>query len=250
MLSASQMDLLAEDSTTRLYVQYGCGFTAGKDWLNFDASPTLRIEKIPLLGKVISATLSGNCERFPASVKYGDIRNGPLVSVGSAHGVYASHVLEHLSLFDFRRALENTYRMLAEGGIFRLVVPDLFERARRYVSTAEESEAAKKFLRATLLGKEHRPTGLLGILREIMGSSAHLWMWDESSIAEELKMAGFTRIRRCEFGDSGNPMFDAVEEASRFYDTDLNIRECAMEAWKSLKECERGDRFRAAAHER
>jgi hypothetical protein len=28
-------------------------------------------------------------------------------------------------------------------------------------------------------------------------------------------------------------MFDAVEDASRFYDTDLNIQECAMEAVKS-----------------
>ena len=116
-----------------------------------------------------------------------------------------------------------------------MIVPDLLERARRYVSTAEEkSEAAEEFLRATLLGKEDRLTGLLGILRDIIGNSGHLWMWDETSITEELKRVGFTRIRRCNCGDSGIPMFDVVEEASRFYDTDLNIQECAMEARKSL----------------
>jgi Methyltransferase domain len=216
------------------YVQYGCGFSVGEAWLNFDTSPTLRIERIPFFGNIFSVAFSGNFARFPASVKYGDIRKGPLVPAGTADGIYASHVLEHLSLVDFRKALANTHLMLAGGGVFRLIVPDLLERARRYVSSAEEnSEAAEQFLRSTFLGKEKRLTGLLGMLRESIGNSSHLWMWDEKSITEELKRAGFTQIRRCDKGDSGLSMFDAVEELSRFYDTRLNIRECAMEARKS-----------------
>lgn len=217
-----------------LYVQYGCGFSAGDGWLNFDASPTLRIERIPLVGNVISAAMSGNVGRFPASVRYGDIRKGPLVPPGTADGVYASHVLEHLSLSDFRKALANTYLMLAHGGVFRLIVPDLFERARRYVAAAEKDpRAAVSFLNTTMLGRERRAGGMLGILREFLGNSDHLWMWDESSIAEELRSAGFTQIRRCEMGDSGLRIFDMVEQSSRFYDTTLGIRECAMEARKS-----------------
>ncbi len=215
------------------YVQYGCGYSVGEGWLNFDASPRLRIERIPLFGNIISAAFSGSHDPFPASVRYGDICKRPLVPEGTADGLYASHVLEHLALSDFRKALTNTYKMLAYGGVFRLIVPDLLERARRYVSTAEEKpEAAEEFFRATSLGKEHRPTGLLGRLREVIGSH-HLWMWDETSLTEELKRVGFTRIRRCDCGDLGIPMFDAVEKPSRFYDMSLNIRECAMEAWKS-----------------
>jgi hypothetical protein len=202
------------------YVQYGCGFSVGEAWLNFDTSPTLRIERIPFFGNIFSVAFSGNFAR--------------LVPAGTADGIYASHVLEHLSLVDFRKALANTHLMLAGGGVFRLIVPDLLERARRYVSSAEEnSEAAEQFLRSTFLGKEKRLTGLLGMLRESIGNSSHLWMWDEKSITEELKRAGFTQIRRCDKGDSGLSMFDAVEELSRFYDTRLNIRECAMEARKS-----------------
>jgi hypothetical protein len=217
-----------------VYVQYGCGFSAGEGWLNFDASPTLRIERIPFLGNIFSAFFSGNDDRFPSSVKYGDIRFGPLVPAGTADGIYASHVLEHLSLSDFRRALENTYVMLADGGVFRLIVPDLLERARRYVFSAEEMpEAAKQFLRSTYLGKESRSTNLFSKLRESIGNSNHLWMWDETSITDELKRVGFMQIRRCNKGDSGLPIFDAVEDQSRFYDTQLGIRECAMEARKS-----------------
>jgi hypothetical protein len=99
-------------------------------------------------------------------------------------------------------------------------------------STEEASEAAEQFLRSTYLGKVNRPAGWLGILREGFGNSDHLWMWDEASISLELRRAGFRQIRRCDIGDSGLPIFDVVEDKSRFYDTQLNIRECAMDARK------------------
>ena len=73
-------------------------------------------------------------------------------------------------------------------------------------------------------------------MRDMIGNSDHLWMWDEMSITKELKRQGFTFIRRCYFGDLGISMFDSVEEPSRFYDADLGIQECAIEARKSLKE--------------
>ena len=31
-----------KDSKTNIYVQYGCGLCAPKEWVNFDVSPTLR----------------------------------------------------------------------------------------------------------------------------------------------------------------------------------------------------------------
>ena len=52
-----------------LYVQYGCGWCAPEGWLNFDASPTLRFERLPMLGGLYTR----NAERFPAAVRYGDI---------------------------------------------------------------------------------------------------------------------------------------------------------------------------------
>lgn len=126
--------------------------------------------------------------------------------------------------------------MLADGGVFRLIVPDLYERARIYVSTARQKpDSAEQFIRATMLGKEYRPRNLSEILHDIVGNSNHLWMWDETSLAMELAKQGFTMIRRCNLGDSGIAMFDAVEKSSRFYDNDLGIQECAMEARKYLK---------------
>ena len=85
-------------------MQYGCGLSAPNEWLNFDASATLKWERIPLIGGISSK----NAQRFPANAKPGDIVKGLPVPPACCAGIYASHVLEHLALEDFHAALRNT----------------------------------------------------------------------------------------------------------------------------------------------
>src|SRR6478609_9406318 len=93
----------------KLYVQYGCGLSAPKEWKNFDGSPTLRIQKIPIIGSVLKSKLNVT---FPSNVLYGDIVKGLPVNANSCDGIYCSHILEHLSLQDFRQALKNSFEIL------------------------------------------------------------------------------------------------------------------------------------------
>jgi len=206
----------------RTYVQFGAGFSAPPGWLSYDVSPTLRVQKLPLVGPAL-ARLSGNADPFPAALRYGDIVKGLPLALGSVDALYASHVLEHLALADMRRALANAFALLRPGGVFRLIVPDLLQRARDYVERAERGDAGAShaFMRGTYLGREARPAGALGRLRAIIGNSEHLWMWDYPAMAEELKRAGFVDIRRAEMGDAGDSMFDLVEDRVRFVDGDI-----------------------------
>lgn len=195
------------------YVQYGCGLSAPQEWLNFDASPTLRVQKLPLVGRLGAA--GGTA--FPPNVRYGDIVRGLPVRERSCRAVYCSHVLEHLSLNDFRVALANTRRVLANGGLFRLVVPDLRIAAQRYLADTSDA-AAVRFMTETFLGVTDRPKGVRGLLRSWLGNSQHLWMWDYPSLRRELETAGFKNIRPARMGDSEDPMFATVEEESRWTD--------------------------------
>jgi hypothetical protein len=97
----------------KTYVQYGCGTDAIQGWMNFDASLTLRLQRIPMIGRILKTHL--NCI-FDAEVRYGDIVCGLPVPSNYADGVFCSHVLEHLSLDDFHKALENTFLLLKRGG--------------------------------------------------------------------------------------------------------------------------------------
>jgi predicted SAM-dependent methyltransferase len=193
------------------YIQYGCGWSAPAGWRNFDASPTLRFERIPLIGKIYTK----NKMRFPDNVEYGDIVKGLPVEDSSCEAVYCSHVLEHLSYEDFRRALNNTIEILGSGGIYRLVVPDLEYYIQNYMNSTSP-DSAKQFLMDTYLGREKRNRGLKGMILEYFGNSHHLWMWDYNSIEKELAKVGFVDIRRAVFGDSADKIFESVEDEGRW----------------------------------
>jgi SAM-dependent methyltransferase len=195
----------------RLYIQYGCGLCAPKLWRNFDSSPTLRFERLPIVGRFYTR----NDVRFPNNVEFGDILKGLPVGKDSCDAVYCSHVLEHLSLQDFRIALQNTFEMLRPNGVFRFVVPDLAVSITKYIESDDPS-ASIFFLKETLLGRETRKRGFAGLVGLWLGNSEHLWMWDFKSLRQELLQVGFEDIRRATIGDSGDPMFGEVEESHRW----------------------------------
>ena len=195
------------------YVQYGCGWSAPSEWRNFDASPTLRFERIPLSGRLYSK----NKARFPENIEFGDIVKGLPVPDSYCAGVYCSHVLEHLSLEDCRAALRNTLRILQPSGTFRLVLPDIEHSVRLYLANSS-NDAALQFMKETYLGHERRASGLKGFVVSWLGNSQHLWMWDYKSIQVELNNAGFVDIRRATSGVSIDRAFQDVEDCGRWND--------------------------------
>jgi SAM-dependent methyltransferase len=197
-----------------LFVQYGCGLSAPDGWINFDASPTLRLQKIPIVGNLVTRGRAA----FPRSVLYGDVTKGLPIKTGSCDGVYASHVLEHLALDDFYRALEETLRILRTGGRFRLIVPCLQQLAGDYLEAARnaDADASHKFMKNAYLGMASRPKTLKEKLIAGTGNSDHLWMWDRVSMRAALSGAGFEQIREARFGDSDELAFSRVEDSGRF----------------------------------
>src|SRR5580658_2741676 len=163
----SQPKQVPRASEQASYVQFGCGWSAPREWTNFDSSATLKWERIPILGRYTK-----NERHFPSNVKSGNIVKGFPVADNSCQGVYASHVLEHLAYEEFHTALQNTYRILDEGGIFRLVVPDLEWAAREYISRLDRGDpkANAFFLSETTLGVRGRERGLIGLARKLFNT--------------------------------------------------------------------------------
>ena len=195
------------------YVQYGCGWSSPDEWQNFDSSPTLFYERIPILGKLYVR----NEQRFPENVQYGNIVKGLPIAKESCDGLYCSHVLEHLALDELRIALRNSYNLLKKGGVFRLVLPDMKIMAKRYLEK-NDRDACMAFIRDIHMGEENRPRGFFSFLKSWFGASRHLWMWDFESLSLELENAGFTDIRRAYFNDSKDQKYKYVEAEDRWTD--------------------------------
>jgi hypothetical protein len=202
----------AEAVLKGIYAQFGCGCSAPAEWRNFDASPTLRLQRLPIIGRRFRG---GAYPEFPQGVEFGDVVKGLPLPGGSCRGVYASHVLEHLALDAFRRTLVEVKRLLETGGIFRMVVPDLESLARDYLASTAPCPSSE-FMERAGLGWKIRPRGLRGMFRGWIGNSLHRWMWDERSLGAELRDAGFVGVRRAVFGDSQDRRFGEVEDPGRW----------------------------------
>lgn len=219
-----------------LRVQFGCGLSAPAGWVNFDSTPTLWIAKLPLSRSAAGAALrlglapKGTArQRFLTNLRdtrarYGDITRGlPLQSMIVSQ-LYASHVIEHLPLDATRRALAECKRILARGGVFRMVVPDLRYFIDRYINSSQatsSSTAAIDFCLESGMGTRKWDS----FLGRIRGDRHHL-MHDEASLPALLSEAGFSHIRRAYFGDSTLD-FSAVECPRRWEEPGTIGFECS-----------------------
>ena len=205
--------LHAKKGPGKTLIHVGCGMSVGRSWQNFDSSPTLRFERLPLIGRLYTK----NRQRFPEAVRYGDIVRHPLCAPGRAAAVYCSHMLEHLALDEMRTALRHIHAMLEPDGIFRLIVPDLQTRIAIY-SSSTDPDRAHGFMRAVGLGQPISPKGIAARIHALLTTSAHRWMYDEHSLRDELAAIGFGAIRRCHIGDSTLAEFGEIEDPNRYAD--------------------------------
>jgi SAM-dependent methyltransferase len=204
-----------------LKVQFGCGLSNPDGWLNYDSTPSLFIRKIPFSvqsARIANKIVGAKLPRISLNLKnvisnnaiYGDVVKGLPCKDNSVDLLYASHVLEHLPLKEFRIALKECRRILKEGGIFRAVVPNLRYYIDHYLDSTSPTKSID-FCLSTGMGTESFPNPL----SRMRGDSHHI-MYDQETMMCELNNAGFSRVRHAFFGDSENKEFAEVEDKGRW----------------------------------
>lgn len=73
----------------------------------------------------------------PPYIRHLELRKSLPYEANTFDEIYCNHVLEHLSLEDGKRLVEEFYRILKPGGTCRLVVPDLELATREYLHNLE-----------------------------------------------------------------------------------------------------------------
>jgi len=198
-------------------VNVGCGLNVCElsGWENIDNSPNARLSKHPLIRRL--ARLSGLLPKqlaevpWPRCIRIHDATQSLPYPDSSLRYVYTSHFLEHHNPDVAERFLAHCYRVLAPGGILRVVVPDFKLLVDEYLRGSqgdgeERVQAADRFLLATQLleGPTHDPKWI-HILRRLWGRDKHYWQYDEYSLRARLERAGFKNTARRAFGESMIP---------------------------------------------
>ncbi|MCI0541019.1 MAG: methyltransferase domain-containing protein [Verrucomicrobiales bacterium] len=173
-----------DDQSRKLHL--GCFDQVHDGWLNADITPHLFVARVPglafLLGRL--GFLSG--QRYEQH-RQGIFRQVHYLNVAhrfpfpekSFDFVYSAHMLEHLSPHDAASCIREVHRVLRNGGILRIAVPDLDELVQKYNPEGPE-EFLTEFFEANQKSKKNR----------------HHWHYNEASLRKLLSSAGFASVVR------------------------------------------------------
>lgn len=210
-----------------LLLHVGCGFVTPPEWVNLDASWNLVAARVPGLRRILRAVglISAEAEQhaWADHIRYCDVTRGLPFQNGEAAVVYASHVLEHLSRRHAQNFVREAYRVLAPGGILRIVVPDLERLARLYLEQKTNGAAngmtADQFMEQLRTAPDYSDAALpLKIYRAYLDTLSHKWMYDAASLTQLMADAGLLRLKQCAYLESRVSQIAQVERAHRFED--------------------------------
>ena len=159
-----------------LKLNLGCGAHVLEGWVNVDAV------------------------RRPGVDLAQDLRRPLPLDDGSASLVFSHHVLEHLHYPDEALALlRECRRVLEPDGWLRVVVPDLDFYARSYTDGPEGHARLREMVGVTA----PLDTPAEALNQGLRLGEGHLFAYDAETLAGLLRLAGFSRVERSAFRQSG-----------------------------------------------
>lgn len=174
---------LAADPSRPRRLNWGCGSWIVPDWINSDIKDDPGIELV------------------------GDLRTGLDLPDDDLDYAVSVHALNMISYPDLVPALAELRRVLRVGGVLRLVLPDLDLAMRAYLDGDRSFFVIPDEDETTLGGK---------LITQILWYGWTVTLFTEDFARAVLVRAGFSEVRRCDFGESPSGL-DGI--------TDLDNRE-------------------------
>jgi SAM-dependent methyltransferase len=177
--AAGVVPTLTPERTERVHL--GCGRDVRTGWLNIDYRP----------GSPKAYDEECNFLNF-------DLRRGVPLADNSVGLFYSSHFLEHLSFAQSLRLVQDCYRCLRPGGIFRAAVPNQVE-CEAYV---RKDEAILAKLRVFLGHMPPFARGFADLLAWAFYAFPHRYVWDHENMPALLRHVGFATAEGSEFDET------------------------------------------------
>jgi len=197
VLYLPRSDVLLADIAGVL-LNIGSGPAVAPGWISIDGSWQARFAGRPMAARIVSLLTGRQVGHWPAGIRCLDIRRGLPFADNSAGVVYSSHMIEHLFRDEAGAFLRDARRVLAPGGICRIVVPDMRSMVQWYVErngvAPADGEATRSDRLMEMLGVSSPsapPRSILGAYRRLTDFDRHKWMYDEPGLIALFREAGF-----------------------------------------------------------
>ena len=171
------------ENTNEIKLNLGCGNITPFGWINVDYSIGSRLSKIPIFSFIIKKLKLFRVNWNENIFVHNLTKKFPWGSQ-SVDNIYSSHTLEHLSKKEGRFFLQQCFRVLKNGGVARIIVPDLERTIKDYKS---EKLKAEDFVNALgVLQKDNHNK-----LYSAFFSYPHKCMYDTKSLKRIMNEIGF-----------------------------------------------------------
>ena len=137
-----------------------------------------------------------DCRYLPTVDRVDNIRFLRSYKENSIDLIYASHVLEHFSRWEYKQCLRRWNDILKPGGVLRLAIPDFNQIAQHYMKFKD-----LRALSGLLYGGQDYP------------ENNHFWCWDFSEIKKDLSEAKFRVMKRYDWRDTEHADIDDCSQA-------------------------------------
>ena len=193
------------------HLHLGCGLHAPEGWLNVDGSGQVVLAKHPWMRKLLVGL--GVFSKKQAALPWSrtilrlNLSKGLPFPDGRFRAVYGSHLLEHLHYDAARALLRECRRVLAVGGVCRMVVPDLMAMVQRYLDAKEKgaNDAADRFVGEMAFHPRSRKRGVAGLYDRLTSFHNHKWTYDQESLVALFREAGLSEVK------PGRPLESRIE---------------------------------------
>lgn len=146
--------------------------------------------------------------------------------------VYSEHMIEHISLRDAGVMLGECFRVMAPGGVIRIVTPDLM--ALKRVLDAPLTPTLDAYVHYSFDAYKIQAPAADGVyvFNCFMRAWGHQFIHTEPSLRRLLVAAGFDDIRPTPLNDSSHPELRGLAKSDRMPDGFLEMESFVLEGRK------------------
>jgi len=137
--------------------------------------------------------------------------------------VFSEHLIEHLSHADGAYHLREAFRVLKPHGRLRVATPDLQFLIDIY-TRGDHTDAQARYVRLTV-ERMFPVNGFYSgafVLNNFVRHWGHQFIYDESTLGDALRRAGFSNVTRWDVGRSDEPMLQNLEHHGDAISDDFN----------------------------
>ncbi len=183
-LATKKVKKLIEHRASKIMLNIGCGTDYKEGWINIDNNSDNNISRLDLNW---------------------DLRKSLPFENDSVDYIFNEHFIEHLTVEESRKSLDDFFRVLKPGGVMRIAMPDMEDIVELYKDDNWKNRPVIKNhgfediqTRAEMVNLSFRAWG-------------HKWIYDWEELERRLKEVGGKNIRRQKLGMSKHKVLMNLE---------------------------------------